>query len=234
MEPKWCVVANVVGARLHGEAGELRHGTKHFTPGTKVYVRDAFWGMGGESVTVVGRARHDKRWITVTLRAEVLENWRATVVYEPAVLERMADDAVQGDETTAREWAESLSRHREAARVRLVQATVEGCRDAAATAAAAGVPVLTAPVRGVTGRPEWTESAFVLVADLRPVAGLVYTQVSDRWAYWLEVWIDASRPDTLAELVARAGRRAPCLDNDGLDRLIADLRSRRSEADGAP
>jgi hypothetical protein len=53
-QPRWCVVGNVVAERLHGEDGEQRPGSKQFTGGTKVYYRSAYWGIGGESVTVLG------------------------------------------------------------------------------------------------------------------------------------------------------------------------------------
>jgi hypothetical protein len=33
----WCLVGNIVEEHRFGESKELRRGSKHFTPGTKVY-----------------------------------------------------------------------------------------------------------------------------------------------------------------------------------------------------
>lgn len=83
--PTWSVVANVLIDRLHGGA-ELRHGTKHFAPGAKVYVIGAFWGMGAESVIVVGHHRKSRRYICINIKSAHLTNWRVGPVYSPTVL----------------------------------------------------------------------------------------------------------------------------------------------------
>jgi len=79
-EPAWCVAANVIMERDYGPGGvEKRRGTKHFAPGAKVFVYDFFWGMGGESVTVMGRHRKSHRFIQLSMRATHLatgaQNW---------------------------------------------------------------------------------------------------------------------------------------------------------------
>jgi hypothetical protein len=85
--PIWCVAANVLNERPYGPGGaEVRRGTKHFAPGAKVHVFHYFWGMGGEQVTVVGRHRKSKRYITLVMRAAHLANWRAELVYSPHVI----------------------------------------------------------------------------------------------------------------------------------------------------
>lgn len=90
-EPVWCVVANVVGERYAGQDGaQAWHGTKHFVPGAKVYLSGAFWGMGGERVTVIGLSR-GKRYITLSMPFDRLENWRAKLVYKPLILARLRD-----------------------------------------------------------------------------------------------------------------------------------------------
>jgi hypothetical protein len=89
--PRWSVVANVVTERLHGTEATMRRGTKHFRAGTKVHLVSAYWGMGAERVTALGLARRPKRWITVDLDSRALENWRARMVYKPAVLRHLAD-----------------------------------------------------------------------------------------------------------------------------------------------
>lgn len=95
----WCLVANVVKMRRAGPGGvEVRSGTKHFAPGAKVYVIGAYWGMGGETVTVVGRHRKARRFITIATKSKYLTNWRAALVYSPAVLQRI-DAGVSGGAT---------------------------------------------------------------------------------------------------------------------------------------
>ncbi len=90
--PVWCVTANVVLERTYGPGGaETRRGTKHFAPGAKVHVVGFFWGMGGEQVTVVGRQRKSKHYITLTMRAAHLANWRAELVYSPAVTRQVLE-----------------------------------------------------------------------------------------------------------------------------------------------
>lgn len=90
--PVWCVVANVLIERPHGPGGgEIRSGTKHFAPGAKVHVVHYFWGMGGERVTVVGRHRKSKRYITLVMQADHLANWRAELVYSPHVIRHVLE-----------------------------------------------------------------------------------------------------------------------------------------------
>ncbi len=91
--PVWCVAANVVNERPYGPGGaEVRRGTRHFAPGAKVYVFHFFWGMGGEQVTVVGRHRKSRRFITLIMPAAHLANWRAELVYSPNVIRHVLDD----------------------------------------------------------------------------------------------------------------------------------------------
>jgi len=113
-DPAWCVAANVVMERPYGPGGvEKRRGTKHFAPGAKVYVYDFFWGMGGESVTVMGRHRKTHRYIQLSMRAKHLANWRAELVYSPAVAKVIRENAEFGSldagSETARRRAEEIA-----------------------------------------------------------------------------------------------------------------------------
>jgi hypothetical protein len=72
----WCLVGNVVEAHAFGEAKEIRRGSKHFTPGTKVYCLPTQWGDGYEKVIAVGIARGLRRWITVVMSTDLITNWR--------------------------------------------------------------------------------------------------------------------------------------------------------------
>jgi hypothetical protein len=89
--PIWAVVANVVRERRAGELGSLlRIGTRKFTGGAKVYIVGAYWGMGGERVTVIGRYR-GKNFISCTIDAMYLENFRVKLAYHPEVIRRLAE-----------------------------------------------------------------------------------------------------------------------------------------------
>jgi hypothetical protein len=87
----WCLVGNIVEEHEFGESKEIRRGSKHFTPGTKVYCLPPQWGVGYEKVVAVGICRKSRRWITVVMSRELITNWRAKVVYKPAVLRRLRD-----------------------------------------------------------------------------------------------------------------------------------------------
>ncbi|MEU7386672.1 hypothetical protein [Streptomyces tanashiensis] len=89
-EPVWLVAANVVAWRRCGVGGqELRPGTKCFKGGAKVYVVNAYWGPGGDRVTVVGRERHTSRWIVIDTATRHLHGFRPKLVHTPRVLERL-------------------------------------------------------------------------------------------------------------------------------------------------
>jgi hypothetical protein len=83
----WCLVGNIVIESRHGDGGSvIDRGTKHFSPGTKVYCLPAQWGDGYEKIVVIGRHRGSKRFVRMVVRADWVTNWRAKTVYEPAVV----------------------------------------------------------------------------------------------------------------------------------------------------
>jgi len=91
-EPQWCLVGNIVGERVPVVAGqETRRGTKHFSPGTKIYAFPAQWGDGYEKIIVVGRHRGTKDFVTMVIKSDRVTNWRAKVVYNPEVLRRLQE-----------------------------------------------------------------------------------------------------------------------------------------------
>lgn len=97
VQSAWCIAANVVNERPYGEGGlEMRSGTKHFAPGAKVYVISFFWGMAGETLTVVGRHRKSHRFITLSMRSKYLVNWRVELVYSPRVIKEIVNYGVYG------------------------------------------------------------------------------------------------------------------------------------------
>jgi hypothetical protein len=66
--PVWCVEASIVEDRIYGPNGSWsRKGTKHFAPNARVYIIDAYWGMGGETVTVVGRHRSSHFYVKMDI-----------------------------------------------------------------------------------------------------------------------------------------------------------------------
>jgi hypothetical protein len=91
-ESQWCLVGNIVAERPSGEGGaQLRRGTKHFSPGTKIYAFPAQWGDGYENIIVVGRHRGSKKFVTMVIKSYWVTNWRAKVVYNPEVLRRLQE-----------------------------------------------------------------------------------------------------------------------------------------------
>ena len=103
LESQWCLVGNIVKRRPYGEGGtETRPGTKHFSGGTKVYCLPAQWGDGYEKIIVIGRHRGSKRFETMIVNSEHVTNWRAKVVYAPAVLRRIQEAVA---ESWKRNWS---------------------------------------------------------------------------------------------------------------------------------
>jgi phage-related protein len=87
----YCLVGNIVAVHEFGEKHEIRKGTKHFTPGTKVYCLPAQWGDGYENIIAVGICRKSRRWITVVMPTRHITNWRAKPVFSATVLKRLRD-----------------------------------------------------------------------------------------------------------------------------------------------
>jgi len=91
---QWCLVGNIRESHSFGPKGlEHRAGTKHFSPGTKVFCLPARWGDGYEKIVAIGRHRGSKLFSKMVIRADWVTNWRAAVVYHPAVLSLLAADS---------------------------------------------------------------------------------------------------------------------------------------------
>ncbi len=99
-QSSWCLIGNVVEEHAVEELKESRHGSRHFTAGTKVYCLPPQWGDGYEKIVVVVIARDSRRWITVVMPADLITSWRAKVVYKSAVLQRLRE----GFEGFNRQW----------------------------------------------------------------------------------------------------------------------------------
>lgn len=88
---QWCLIGNIVKENLYGKSGhENKAGTKHFSPGTKVYCLPAQWGDGYDQILVIGRHRGSKRFVTMVISWKWITNWRTKVVYHPEVLRRLS------------------------------------------------------------------------------------------------------------------------------------------------
>ncbi len=111
----WCVVGNVVsGYHLEGSEGELRLGTKNFSPGTKVYCMRPVWGDGGERIIVLGRHRGGPKLVEMVVARKWLTNFRAKQIFHPYVIEVMSRtwDDTDNSKVRAYELAEAWSERR--------------------------------------------------------------------------------------------------------------------------
>lgn len=85
---RWVLIANVRELDRSGDnqAPETPlSGTKHFSPGTKVYCEEQLWGDGWESVSVVGRHRGNKGFVQVVMPIKQLCNFRAKQEFNPHI-----------------------------------------------------------------------------------------------------------------------------------------------------
>jgi hypothetical protein len=90
-ESYWTVVGNIIRERPYGPGGaEIRVGTKHFTPGAKVYIIDWFAGTCAR-VVVVGLHRKSKKNIRLVIDVKLVENLRPKLCYTPAVSKKIRE-----------------------------------------------------------------------------------------------------------------------------------------------
>lgn len=119
LKSQWVLVGNIVNERPYGPGGtETKHGTKHFSPGAKVYCFPAQWGDGYDQIIVIGRHRRSRKFKTMIISSSWVENWRAKVVYNPEVIRRIEKAT---EESWKRNWeskeevelyVKSISEHR--------------------------------------------------------------------------------------------------------------------------
>jgi hypothetical protein len=88
-EWSWCLVGDIVKSHPFGQDKRKVFGTKHFRPGTKVYVVDAFWGQGADRCTALGIPRYTDHLIGVHMDTTLIENFRCEKVYDKDVLKAM-------------------------------------------------------------------------------------------------------------------------------------------------
>lgn len=85
----WCLIGNIVDKHPVGTDQEIKHGTKHFSPNTKVYCFPVQWGDGYENIKVIGRHRKTRRNVCMIVPAKLVTNWRIQKVYTPYILNVM-------------------------------------------------------------------------------------------------------------------------------------------------
>ena len=88
-EWSWCLVGDIVQSRPFGEERRTVFGTKHFKPGTKVYIVNAFWGGGGDRCTALGIPRYTDHLIGVHMDTTLIRNFRCEKVDDKDVLRAM-------------------------------------------------------------------------------------------------------------------------------------------------
>lgn len=94
-EPVWLPVANVCRVRPYGETHEPRAGLRWLRADAKVYVPGGYAGPGFEFLSVIGQHRQSRKLFVQDVAAKYLVNWRAKLVYSPAVLRLVADRQYQ-------------------------------------------------------------------------------------------------------------------------------------------
>ncbi|NOS93747.1 MAG: hypothetical protein HOP30_17650 [Cyclobacteriaceae bacterium] len=104
----WCLVGNIVEEHPVGENKEIKRGTKHFSPGTKVYCFPPLWGDGYEKIYVIGRPRQSSRFIKVIIKSNLVTNWRLQKVFKPHIKQEMIKNNGWDETEESRERALTL------------------------------------------------------------------------------------------------------------------------------
>lgn len=89
-EPVWCVVGNIAENISFGEEHQIQKGTKHFSPGTKIYCYPPLWDTW-KGIQVISRHRGSKQFVTMVINLKWLENCRVKLVYNPHILNEFSD-----------------------------------------------------------------------------------------------------------------------------------------------
>lgn len=82
---KYCVIGNIIDEHID-EKGIVRHGTKCFPGGRKVYITRRLWE---DSVLVMGLNRYKSKYVYENVPLTCLENIRFSKSFKPRILEEM-------------------------------------------------------------------------------------------------------------------------------------------------
>ncbi len=92
----WMVCGNIVVSRPYGPGGcEHRTGLRLLKAGSKVTICKFWRNASPERVTVVGRHRKSKRYISVTLETRFLSNLRVQLIMSPHIILQHWETPVQ-------------------------------------------------------------------------------------------------------------------------------------------
>ena len=84
----YCLVGNIIEERVNQQQETIK-GTKHFSPGTKVYCYPPQWGDGYENIKVIGKHRKSFKMVTMIIPSKFVTNWRLKSVYDPFIVKEM-------------------------------------------------------------------------------------------------------------------------------------------------
>lgn len=90
MDWRWALVGNIIGEHEFGDNRVIKHGTKHFSPGAKVYCGKSFCGDGYENIVVIAKQRNSLKYIELIMSRFFIENFRLQKVYKPLILNKMS------------------------------------------------------------------------------------------------------------------------------------------------
>ena len=105
----WCLVGNVIDEHPFGEDHTVVHGTRHFSPETKVYCLPVQWGDGYEKIAVLGKHRGSRGLIRIVMSRELIHNFRCQKVFSPYVIKRMYTRSNHG--MNFKGWGQSEAEH---------------------------------------------------------------------------------------------------------------------------
>lgn len=104
----FCLVGNIIEERLDGD-GNMWKGTKHFSPGTKLYCYPPIWGDGYRNIKVIGKHRKSPRLVTIIIQSKYITNWRLKTVYNPVIIQKMIQNQGWSDEASHKERIEAMA-----------------------------------------------------------------------------------------------------------------------------
>lgn len=99
----WCPVGRIVKSHSFGEKHVKVIGSKDFAAGTKVYMVDAFWGMGAERCLVLGVPKYSNKIIGTIIKTSLIRDWALERVTDKAVLRAMFTNRLTEDFERPRE-----------------------------------------------------------------------------------------------------------------------------------
>jgi hypothetical protein len=112
-EFRYVLVGNIIDKHYFGVEKEIRRGTKHFGPGTKVYLLPKFGGNGYMEMHVYGMHRKSKRNIVLVIRSYMIKNIRVKKTVAPKIIEKISEcyfyRDVDNDAVVLQQFAESIN-----------------------------------------------------------------------------------------------------------------------------